>query len=95
MSDRTGVLCFENFDIVDAPECHETAEEIRRYLVGRALTDVDVSQIREIGRDGHALCARVVAQLVTESQGIFVHGHVLSDAHRSGERTATAREGRA
>ena len=73
MSDKTGVLRFESFDIVDAPECAETAEKIRQYLVGRALADVDVSLIRETGRDRHLLCARVVAQMVGESQGIFVH----------------------
>ena len=73
MSDKTGVLRFESFDIVDAPDCAETGDRIRQYLVGRALAEVDVGRIREIGGHGHPLCARVVAQLVTESQETFLH----------------------
>ena len=72
MSDRTGQLRFENFNIVDAPDCAETADRIRHYLVGRALAETDTSYLREIGRDTHPLCGRVVAQLVTESQETFV-----------------------
>ncbi len=71
MSDRTGVLRFEGFDIVDAPECAETVYRIREYLVGRALAETDVDYIREIGLVEHPLCARVVAELVAQSQETF------------------------
>ena len=73
MSDRTGLLRFKSFDIVEAPECAGMTERIRCYLIGRALAEVDLGYIREIGHDGHALCCRVVAQLVAESQGVFLH----------------------
>lgn len=73
LSDKTGQLRFESFDIVDAPECADTAEKIARYLVGRSLGDVDPGRIRDIGRDGNALCGRVVARMVEESQRTFLH----------------------
>jgi len=79
MSDRTGVLRFEGFDIVDAPRCAETAEKIRSYLVGRALAEVDAARIRRIGTEPDDPCARVVARMVAESQAIFVHGGRLSE----------------
>jgi len=79
LSDRTGQLGFENFDIVNAPECTDTASRIRQYLVGRPLADVDPGRIREIGRDGNPLCARVVAHLVEQSQWTFGHSAIRLD----------------
>ena len=73
LSDATGQLRFESFDIVDAPECADTAQKIAQYLVGRPLAEVDPGRIRDIGRDGNPLCGRVVARLVEESQRTFVH----------------------
>jgi len=81
MSDRSGVLRFESFDIVDAPERAGTAQTIHRYLVGRALAEADTERIREMGRDGDVLCARVVAQLVAESQAVFGHDGPLAGSH--------------
>lgn len=72
MSDRTGELRFEAFEIVDAPQCAATVERIRQYLLGRPLAEVDPGRIREIGRDENPLCARVVAQMVAESRRTFV-----------------------
>jgi len=71
LSDRTGALSFENFDIVDAPDCSETAYNIREYLLGRPLAEVDVDSIREMGDLGNPLCARVVAGLVADCQRLF------------------------
>ena len=71
MSDRTGMLRFEDFDIVDAPECAETVYRIREYLVGRALAGTDVDYIRGMGLVENPLCARVVAELVAQSQETF------------------------
>ncbi len=90
MSDKSGVLRFENFEIVDTPEAAETAEKIRDYLVGRALADVEAGRIREMGRDGHLLCAHVVAQLVTESQAVFVRGKADSRVDRPEGSARTA-----
>ncbi len=87
LSDKTGVLRFKSFDIVDAPECRETAATLRHYLVGRALAETDTGYIRELGRVTRPLCARVVAQLVEESQQTFIHRrqfHTGGLSHRSG-----------
>lgn len=73
LSDTTGVLRFENFDIADAPDCADTAATLREYLVGRALAETDPERIRELGRITNPLCAQVVAHLVRESQETFVH----------------------
>ena len=88
MSDRTGVLRFESFDIVDAPACAGTAQSIGRYLVGRALAEVDIARIREMGRDGDTVCARVVSQMVAESQAAFGHAGQLPGS-RAAESTRT------
>lgn len=92
LSDKTGVLRFDNFEIVDAAECEETADKIADYLIGRALSEVKADRIREIGRDGHALCANVVAQLVIESQEVFVGGKVLCGSKSRQERTGQRRK---
>jgi len=81
MSDRTGVLRFESFDIVDAPGRAGTAQTIHRYLVGRALAEADTARIRKMGRDGDVVCARVVAQMVAESQAAFGHAGQLPGSH--------------
>lgn len=95
MSDKTGVLRFEGFDIVDTPECAETAAKIRKYLVGRALAEVDVRRIRDMGCDGDSLCARVVAQMVAESQAIFVHKAPVSANRFAGSPRTTRQRDRA
>jgi hypothetical protein len=74
LSDRTGTLRFESFDIVDAPDCAQAAATLRHYLLGRALAEADPDHIRESGREAYPLCARVVAQLVQESQEILIRG---------------------
>jgi hypothetical protein len=71
LSDRSGVLRFESFDIVDAPECAEIAYGLRAYLVGRALAEVDVGHLQEVLAAEHPLCGRVVVRLVTDSQEMF------------------------
>jgi len=87
LSDETGVLRFREFDIVGAPECRETVATLRHYLVGRALAETDAGYIRELGRVTRLLCARVVAQLVEESQQTFIHrrqSYTGDLSHRSG-----------
>jgi len=73
LSDRTGVLRFDSFDIVDAPDCEETAATLRHYLVGQALGETDIGYIRDLALVTHPLCAGVVAQLVQECQETFIH----------------------
>lgn len=93
LSDRTGLLRFESFDIVDAPERGEMAAMLRHYLVGRALAETDAGYIRELGRMTHPLCAQVIAQLVEESQETFIHRRQFQTgdpAHRSGAGAESA-----
>jgi len=55
LSDASGVLRFTAFNIVDALECGDTPEMLRKYLVGRPLADVDVDYIRGLGCKGDVL----------------------------------------
>ncbi len=71
LSDRSGVLRFESFDIVDAPECEDIRYSVREYVIGRTLAEVDVHHVRKVVAAAHPLCARVLARLMAESQGIF------------------------
>jgi len=71
LSDRTGMLRFENFDIVNAPDSAETAATLRHYLVGRALAEKNPAYIRKLGSVTEPVCARPVVQLVRKSQRRF------------------------
>jgi len=71
LSDRTGMLRFENFDIVNAPDSAETAATLRHYLVGRPLAETDPAHIRKLGRATEPVCAQRVARLVQKSQRRF------------------------
>ena len=66
LSDASGVLRFKSFDIIDAPECQEIAEELRSYLVGRPRSQVDVDYIRNLRCPGSGLCMVRIAEVVAE-----------------------------
>ena len=93
LSDKSGILRFDSFDIVDAPECREAVAALRHYLVGRALAETDTGYVRELGRVTRPLCAHVVAQLVEESQETFIHRRQSDTGeppHRSGTGVESA-----
>jgi len=73
LSDKTGVLRFESFDIVDAPQCEPAAEALRRYLASRPLADVDVQYIKRLSCPGNAFCFSTIAKIIEDYQSIFVH----------------------
>jgi len=72
LSDSSGQLRVESFNIVDTPECQEMAEHLREYLVGKALAEVDAEHVRELARGAHPVCALEVSRLVRECQETFV-----------------------
>ena len=74
LSDRSGVLRFESFDIVDAPECEDVSYSVREYVIGRALAEVNVDHVRDLVGAEHPLCARTLAGLLAESQEMFGGG---------------------
>jgi len=97
LSDRTGVLRFESFDIVNAPDCAETAATLRHYLVGRPLAETDPAHIRKLGRATEPVCAQLVARLVQRSQRRFLGISGCTSSHsgrpeHSADPRATGRE---
>lgn len=73
LSDRSGVLRFEAFDIVDDGElgCKQVAERICAMIIGRPLAEVDVSAIEKIPCSGGAECVKSLANVIRECQGMF------------------------
>jgi len=71
LSDESGVLRFNAFDIVDASDSCETLEMLQKYLVGRPLTDVDVDYLRGLGCSGDGECLRAAIRMVEEYQQMF------------------------
>jgi hypothetical protein len=45
LTDNSGVLRFESFEAVNAPELEETVAALRTYLVGRPLVDADMDTV--------------------------------------------------
>ena len=71
LSDRTGRIAFESFDIVDMPECHDLAARLRQYLVHRPLAQVDVKRIRSMRGAVTAMCISDVARALDELKYLF------------------------
>ena len=75
LSDESGVLRFERFEIVDAPECCEVERKLRSHLVGRALAEVNLTYLRSLTCDGDGACMRAVVQVIEEHQQMFLRTH--------------------
>jgi len=71
LSDQSGRMRFESFDITDIPECGRAAAGIRNYLLHRPLQEVDVVRIRSMESDGRCRCVEQVVQAVREQQRLF------------------------
>ena len=71
LSDGTGALRFESFDIVDAPLCQQAAARLRQYLVGRRLADVDPTYITQLTRPGDGTCTKTIADMLAEYKALF------------------------
>ena len=77
LSDESGVLRFKSFDIADAPDCWKMAKTLRHYLVGRALSDVDVNYIRNLSCSGDGVCIERVADVVAEYREMWANTKAL------------------
>ena len=73
LSDETGELRFTSFQIVDVPDCKYVEREVVRYLVGRPLADVDPHYVRGLACPGDGQCMEAVAEVIEESQRLFLH----------------------
>ena len=72
LSKENGACYFKSFDIVDAPECNAVTEQLRDYLVGRRLADVDLGYLQSIKCEGNGACMRAVIDIIHEYQDMFV-----------------------
>ena len=73
LSDLSGQMRFESFDLVDMPDCEDVAASLREYLVRCPLAEVDVERIRSMECDGRCTCLGEVARVVREQQHLFGH----------------------
>ena len=71
LSDLSGRMQFESFDITDMPKCRRAAASIRNYLLHGPLGEVDVGRIRSMERDGRCPCIAQVVRVVREQQSLF------------------------
>lgn len=78
LSDSSGHLRFESFDIVDMPQCGDLAAALKKHLVGRTLAQVDVERIRAMKCPGEPTCVAEVARIVEEQQRLFAAAPPMS-----------------
>ena len=71
LSDKDGVLRFDAFEIVGAPECRHVSEALKEYLIGRALDDVDLGYLCTLACAENGACIRAVLRAVKECQQSF------------------------
>lgn len=73
LNDASGVLRFEEFEIVGAPACSNLETMLRDYLVGRPLAEVDLEYLRELRCTGRCECIPTVIGEVRKHQSLFLH----------------------
>jgi hypothetical protein len=73
LSDRDGELRFISFDIVGMPACRSVVEEIRDYLLGLPLDQVDPQRIRSFTCAGCEGCVPDIIALIEEDRQLFRH----------------------
>ena len=73
LSDESGVLRFDGFEIVSSAECRETQKALQEYLVGRALSEVDLDYLRGLACSRGGGCMDAVIEAVQEHQEMFAH----------------------
>jgi len=72
LSDESGDLRFESFEIAGTPECRDVEETLRAYLVERPLAEVDMDYIRGLTCAGDGQCMSAVVRVIEEYQHLFV-----------------------
>lgn len=86
LSDSTGTLRFTDFDIVDAPECRDTAEALRQYVLGRPLAELDSDYIRQMTCAGNGQCICDIAGVIEDYRILLLPGS--EEAHEPGVEKA-------
>jgi hypothetical protein len=72
LSDSTGTLRFTDFDIVDAPECRDTAEALKEYVLGQPLAELDSDRIRQMTCAGNGQCMLDIAGVIEDYRSILI-----------------------
>ena len=71
LSDLSGHMQFESFDIADMPECRRVAARIQDYLLHCPLAEVDLGRIQSMAGDGGCPCVTQAVRIVREQQRLF------------------------
>ncbi len=71
LSDESGQMRFESFEFLNMPECAETLETLRDYLLSRPLCQVDPQWVRSLQCQGNGRCMSDVARVIEEHQQLF------------------------
>lgn len=72
LSDKSGSLKFDDFDI-DEADCRHIADELKKLLVNRPLAEIDAEEIRQMSCPGEGYCLQAVADVIAGCQRMFVH----------------------
>ncbi len=73
LSDRSGALRFEAFDVVDQPDCRHIVDALRQILLHRPLAEIDVAEVERLSCPHGDQCMRAAAKIIRECQGTFLH----------------------
>jgi len=71
LSDKTGVLRVEDFEITKTPQCLDLAESLKASLVGRPVADIDIDYIRGLRCQGDGQCTRAIVEAIAEYHELF------------------------
>jgi len=74
LSDKSGVLRFERFDIADKPECQRVLTALRDILLDRPLSEIDLAEIEQVTCPHGDECTRAVAKVIQDCQKTFTRG---------------------
>jgi hypothetical protein len=71
LSDKSGILRFEEFEIVGSPVCAHVAEELKQLLLGQPLDEIDMDRVKSITCPGGGECVRTVIDVVEDTLETF------------------------
>lgn len=71
LSDDSGTMRFERFDILNAPECSAFVTEAQAYLSGRALAEIDMDHVRQLCRGDCPECIAAVEGVLLQYRDLF------------------------
>ena len=71
LSDKSGVLRFEDFRIDGLTDCAAAESELRALLVGRPVAEIDVDEIHRISCPRGGACMRAIVKAISECKEMF------------------------